>query len=386
MTPLPGAAQLFTLDPAIAHLNHGSFGAVPLVVRQARARLMAAYDANPTKFVSERLIELTAVARDRYAAFIGADPQGCALVANATAGTAIVLNSLDFAPGDEIVITDHSYNAVTLAVNDVAARLGVNVITAPVGLGSADDATVGAIVSAATERTRLVIVDQVSSATAQRHPVGAIATALRARGIPLLVDAAHSPGMIPAPLSGVDADFWVGNLHKWAFAAGGTALLVVSPAWRDRLRPLVVSHHHHDGFPLNIERQATTDFTVWLAGVEGLTIFRTFGAEAIWRHNVTLAAYGQKTVAKALGVPDELLPHPGANVSMRLVPLPPGTADTYPQASALRTRISDELATEVNVMPFRDRGYLRLSAQIYNTVDDFARLASGLPALLKEAA
>lgn len=385
-TPMPGAAELFALDPNVAHLNHGSFGAVPLPVSAARRRLLADFDANPTRFVVEQLVERTAHARQRYAEFLGADPDLCALVPNATAGTAIVLNTLRLQPGDEVVITDHGYNAVTLAVSDQAARLGVKVVTAEVDLGLSPQDTVAAIIAATSERTKLVIVDEVSSATAQRHPVGLLAVALRERGIPLFVDAAHSPGMIPAPLSDVDADFWVGNLHKWAFAPGGTALLRVRPEWRERMQPLVVSHHLHEGFPLSIEMQATVDFTIWLAGVEGLSIFRTYGAAAIRQHNTELAAYGQKIIGASLGVRDEHLPYPGDDVSMRIIPLPAGIATEFPAAFALRARISTELATEVAVNPFRGRGYLRVCAQIYNSPADFARLASGLPGLLAQEA
>jgi isopenicillin-N epimerase len=380
---IPGARDLFVLDPSVAHLNHGSFGSVPTVVRQARQRLLDEFDANPLRMVTGGLRERTAAVRARLAAFLGAEPEFSALVGNVTQATSIVLNTLDLKAGDEIVLTDHSYNAVTLAAEDLIARRGVRVVTAPVDL---ETPATGPILEHVNERTKLVIVDQISSATAQLHPVAEIAAALRGRGVPLLVDAAHAPGMLPRPAAGIDADFWVGNFHKWAFAPAGTALLSVAPHWADRMVPLVVSHGHLDGYPQRLEQQGTRDFTIWLAAPTGLEIFARYGEAEVRRHNAELAAEGQRIVGAALGLEPAELPDAGSGVSMRIVPLPGGLATDTPDAAALRRRIADELGVEVAVNPWRGRGWLRVSAQIYNAAGDYERLAAGLPALLKAAA
>lgn len=379
---ITGAPELFVLDPTVAHLNHGSFGAVPTPVREARQRLLAEYDANPMRFVTGDLQSRVAAAREDFARFLGADPATCALVVNATSGTALVLNSLDLRGGDEIIVTDHSYNAVAQTIDDLVARVGVRKIVAPVDLGATTDETVASVTGRVTERTRLVIVDEVSSATAQRHPVSRLATALRARNVPFLVDAAHTPGMLPRPLTATDPDFWVGNLHKWAFAPSGTALFRASPTWHDKLVPLVVSHAHQSGFPRNVEQQGTRDHTTWLTARVGLTIFERFGEAEIQRHNAELAAYGQRVIGEALDIEPALLPDPGHGVSMRVIPLPDGLASNEADAAALRTRISAELATEVAVNVWRGGGLLRISAQVYNTEAEYDRLAAGLPALL----
>ncbi|WP_155372110.1 aminotransferase class V-fold PLP-dependent enzyme [Catellatospora vulcania] len=381
--PLDGARDLFALDPAVAHLNHGSFGAVPVPVRAARQRLIDEHDANPTRFVTAGLWERVAAARGASAAFCGADPAGSAFVANATTGTALVLAAVAAGEGDEIVVTDHGYHAVELAVDDQHRRRGVRVVTAPVELGASEADTVAAVLDRVGPRTRLVIVDQVSSATAQRHPVHTIAAALREQGVPLLVDGAHAPGMLDRPVAGLTADFWVGNLHKWAFAPPGTALLQVAPDWRDRMVPLVVSHSQPDGYPLFLEQQGTLDHSPWLAAPAGLALFDRFGFEAIQRHNVALAAYGQRVIGQALGLDPATLPDPGPEVPMRLLPLPAGAVRDITETAALRTRISVELGVEPNVMWWRDHAFLRISAQIYNTAADYDRLAAGLPALLR---
>ncbi len=379
---ISGARELFVLDPEVAHLNHGSFGSVPTVVREVRQRLLDEYDANPMRMVTGDLRERTSAARDQLAAFLGADPALCGFVNNATYGAALALNSLDLSAGNEIVITDHSYNATTLAVGDADTRFGTKTVVAPVDLGASAADTISAILGQVTERTKLVIVDEISSATAQRHPIAELTEALHESRIPILVDAAHSPGMLHKPLSGVDPDFWVGNMHKWAFAAGGTALFRVSAAWRGRLRPVVVSHFHHDGYPANIEQQGTRDHTAWLSAPSGLTLFERFGETDIQRHNAELAAYGQKVLGAALGLDPAELPDPGDGVSMRVIPLPDGLIPDHATAFAIRRRIADELAAEIAINPWRDGALLRICAQIYNSPDEYDRLADRLPAFL----
>lgn len=381
--PLPGARLLFSLDPSVAHLNHGSYGAVPIGVQRVQQRLRDEVEENPVRFFGRGLLERIQHTRRHLAQFIGADPDGTALVPNATAGTAVVLQSLRLGAGDEVVQTDHGYGAVELSLRREASRSGVRLRTVPVPVSATDAELVEAVRAAFTPRTRLLVVDQVTSPTARLMPVPALAVAAAAAGIPVLVDGAHAPGMLPLEVTGLGVDFWVGNLHKWAYAPRGTALLCVTPAWRDRLEPLVVSWQQDAGFPARVEWQATLDYTPWLAAPTGLFTLRTLGIDGVRRHNAELAAYGQRVVGDALRVPPAELPDPGGPaVSMRIVPLPPGTADTVPDAVALAHRVADRLATSVAVNACRGRGYLRLSAQVYNRAAEYERLAEHLPALL----
>ncbi|UWP84140.1 aminotransferase class V-fold PLP-dependent enzyme [Dactylosporangium fulvum] len=380
--PIPGARLLFSNDASVAQLNHGSFGMVPIAVQRAQQRLRDEMEANPHRFFSVGLEERITHVRRHLATFVGADPDGSALVNNASTGTSIVLSSLGLAADDEIVTTDHGYGAVDLAVDEICRRTGAVHRVAPVPL-VADDATVtAAVLAAITPRTRLVIVDLITAATAQVFPVRRIIEAVRAahgERVAIHIDAAHGPGLLDEPVRELDADFWVGNLHKWAYAPRGTALLAVAPAWRARIRPLVLSWSTEAGFPASLEWLGAHDYTPWLAAPTGLFVLRSLGLETVRRHNTALAEHGRRLVADALGV--EVLPATG--LPMTLVPLPPGVAADLTSAVALRRRISDELSAEVGLAAWHGRGYLRLSAQVYNRVDDFQRLADGLPKLIR---
>ncbi|WP_433130476.1 aminotransferase class V-fold PLP-dependent enzyme [Micromonospora sp. CA-240977] len=382
--PIPGARLLFSLDPAVSHLNHGSFGAVPIAVQRAQQRLRDEMEANPLRFFTQGLIDRIAHTRRHLAGFLGADPDGSALVGNTTTGVAVVLQSIGLRPGDEVLSTDHGYGAVSLAIQRECRRTGAVSRVLPIPLAATDEQVVQVVRAGLRPgRTRLLVVDQLTSATAKLFPTAAIVGVAREHGIPVLVDAAHAPGMLATTVASIGADFWVGNLHKWAYAPRGTALLAVAPQWRDKIEPLVVSWEQESGFPARIEWQATLDYTSWLAAPAGLFTLRSLGVDRVRAHNAALAAYGQRVVGDALGVPPADLPDPGGpGVSLRLIPLPAGTAATIDAARALQTRIGERLAAEVAVMSWNGRGWLRLTGQVYNTADEYERLAGRLPALL----
>ena len=375
--PIPGARLLFSLDPAVAHLNHGSFGAVPIGVQRAQQRLRDEMEANPMRFFALGLQDRVEHVRRHVAAFLGADPDGSALVDNVTTGVTQALASLDLRPGDELVTTDHGYGTVQRAVAVTCQRTGAVNPVVELPLTPDDDTVVAAVRKACSARTKLIAIDEISSPTAWRLPVARIVEVAQEVGAAVLVDAAHAPGQLVEPARGA-ADFWVGNLHKWALAPRGTALLSVAPRWRDRMRPPVVSWQDELGFPASFEWLGSRDYTSWLAAPTALFTLRTLGLDRVLDHNARLARYAQRVVGAAVGAPDQ----PDTGLAMRMVPLPPGRATDLDSATALRRRIADELATEVAVTAWNGRGLLRLSAHVYNRPEEFDRLAAGLPRLL----
>jgi isopenicillin-N epimerase len=382
--PIPGARLLFSIDPAVSFLNHGSFGAVPIGVQRAQQRLRDEIESNPVRFYASGLIDRIIHTRRHLASFLGADPEGSALVPNTTTAVSLVLQSVRLGPADEVLVTDHVYGAVEMAVRRQCRRSGATIRSVALPMGATDAEIVARLRAALRPgKTKLLIIDQVSSATATAFPVREVAAAAREHEIPVLVDAAHVPGMLPVEVAALGADFWVGNLHKWGYAPRGTALLAVAPEWRRRIDPLVVSWEQDEGFPLSVEYQGTIDYSSWLAAPTGLFTLRTLGWEAVRAHNSALAAYGQQVVGAALGVDPADLPQPGdPEVSMRIVPLPAELVTTSAEAQALRQYLADKLSVEAHVSAWTGRGLLRLSAQVYNRADEYEKLAERLPGAL----
>jgi len=370
--------DLFELQPGLTHLNHGAFGAVPRSVREAQDRARARIEAAPMRAFRDELQLQIASARVAAASFLGIDPGSAALVRNVSEGVAIVLQALEVGRGDEVVVSTHGYPTATMAVQ---ARGGV-VREAAFGLWATSADMVAAFTDAITPDTRLVIIDQITSPTALVLPVAQVAAAVAP--IPVLVDAAHVPGM----LSGLDvpalgAAYWVGNLHKWAFAPRSAAVLWVDDRHRDGVRPLVTSWSHGEPYPASFDLQGTVDHSAWLAIPDALDFWQELGGWDQIQRNADLLLRGADHVATALGTRSEPSGIQHAPC-MRTVALPEGVATTNEAAEELWQRLY-AAGFVVPPVSFGAAGYVRLAAQAYNDEDDYTRLAEALVALTSDA-
>lgn len=257
---------LWRLDPEVAFLNHGSFGACPRAVLDSQRRLRDEMEREPVHFLDRRLPRLLDEARAAVGGFLDADPEGLAFVPNATHALAAALASLPFREGDEVVTTDHAYPAVLNALERACAGRGASlrVVRIPLPLPSADE-IVEAVTEALGPRARLCVIDHVTSSTAAIFPVERAVAACRARGVVSFVDAAHAPGMLPVSVRALDPDLWTGNLHKWVCAPKGAAVLWARAELRDLLRPAVTSHAHLTSFHDRFAWTGTHDPTAFLA-------------------------------------------------------------------------------------------------------------------------
>ena len=374
--PCRPVGDLWRLDPDVTHLNHGSFGAVPVAVREEQARIRAEIDRNPMRFLRRVLPGRLAEARRVAADFCGAAADGFAFVPNIMTGVNTVLAGVTLRPGDEVLVTEHAYGAVVIAAERACARAGATVRVVRLGLDDGDDARVEAVAAAVTGRTRLAIVEHVASGTAVVLPVARIVARLREAGVTVLVDGAHGPGMTALAVDRLGADFWVGAFHKWVCAPHGTAGLVVAPAWRERLQPLVASWELASGYPGSFGTQGTTDPAPYLAVPAAIRFLAGLG-EGLGRRNERLARYGAQVVADAFGTAADLPRGPFG--WMRLVPLPARPSLDNAAAKALQDRIAEELAVETAVTSWRGRGWIRVCAHAYNTPADYERLAGLAP-------
>lgn len=377
----PQVRASWALDDTVTHLNHGSFGAVPAAAVTAQWRLRELMERDPDRWFRE-LPARVAQARRAIAEYCRVSPVALALVPNASAAVTVVLAALDAEPGSRIVYTDHTYGAVELAIGRACRRhrLVPHRVAVPLLAGEAE--VLRLVEEALDERTCLVVIDQVSSATARCLPAAQISASCRSRGVPVLVDGAHAPGLFAEPLAGLDADFWVGNLHKWTCAPRGTGALVAAPAWRDRLGPPIASWGEELPYPERFDAQGTLDQTAWLAAPTSFGVLAALGEDRVRRHSSELVEYGQSVLAQVLGVEVPQIPQPAP--SMRLVPLPTGTAAaTTAQCHEHQARIARQAGCEVAITTWRGQGFLRLSAFAYNAPADYHRLAERLPALLR---
>jgi isopenicillin-N epimerase len=368
----------FALDPAVVYLNHGSYGATPVEVLQAQRAIQDRLEAQPMAFFEGLGAELRGV-MVRVAATLGAPVDDLVFVDNASTGTTAVLRSLELGPEDVILCTSHGYAAVDKALAVIAARTGCSVVQAQVPWPIDDAAQVIAAVQAAwTPSVTVAVLDHITSASAIRFPLETLVPWLRTRGTRVLVDGAHVPGQHPVQLEALGADWYTGNLHKWAFTPKGVAVLYARPDAQDGLLPLVYSHGLRDGLVAAFEHPGTRDPSGWLAaGAAWDFAERHGGFPAIQARNSALASDGADLLVAELG--GRRLAAPPLCDSMVSVELR-SVAPTVEAARGLMRALVTKHRVQTWVMPLHGRSGLRISAQLYNELADVERLVAALKA------
>ena len=398
-------ARHWRLDPAVTFLNHGSFGACPGPVLDVQREWQDRMEAEPVRFLARELDGHLAASRGALAGFVGADPDDLAFVTNATGAVNTVVRSLSFAKGDEILTTDHEYNAVINVLRHVAERDGARVVLArlPFPGNSADD-VVERILAAASPRTRLAVISHVTSPTALVLPVERFVPALAERGIDTLVDGAHAPGMLPLDLDALGAAYYAGNLHKWVCAPKGAAFIHVRRDRQPGVRPGTISHGANSPlgatsrFRLEFDWQGTLDPSAWLSVPAALTFVGGLvegGWPGVMARTHALALEARDALATVLagdggGTPEDMLG------SMTAVAMPadgplggPAMADQSSplDADPLQTILFDRFGIELPIVgwpvPAAEstepiRRVLRVSAALYNDRADVDRLVAAL--------
>ena len=390
-TPSPLASH-WDLDPEVVFLNHGSYGACPRIVLEEQSRLRARIESEPVRFFVEDIEGELDRAKVRLGEFLGAQPDDLAFVTNATGGVNTVLRSLDLGPTDELLVTDHEYNACRNALDFVAARSGAAVVVAHVPFPLQDpEEVVEALLAKVTDRTRLALFDHITSATGMVMPVEALVRRLNELGVDSLVDGAHGPGQLDLNLDELGAAYYSGNCHKWLCTPKGSAILHVRRDRQDKIRPLSISHaanstrRDRSRFLLEADWTGTQDPTPVLcipAAIDAMGELFPGGWDELRRTNRELALAGRDLLLAAIGgtapCPDEMVSH------LSTVILP---EDTTPYEGSYEDPLQDALikehSTQVPVMrwaPLRSR-FLRISVQAYNSLEQYEHLASALTTL-----
>lgn len=391
---LPAASELaahWILDPGVVFLNHGSFGACPRAVLQRQSELRERMENEPVQFLTNELPALLDESRDHLARLLNTAAENLAFVPNATTGVNTVIRSLKFQAGDEILTTNQDYNACRNALKAAAEDVGATVVVAEVPFPLRDEGQIiDAILSRVTSRTRLAMIDHVTSPTAVVYPIATIVRALEERGIDALVDGAHAPGMVAVDLDAIRPAYYTGNCHKWLCAPKGSAFLCVRPDRQERIHPTTISHGYntpragrnslHTGF----DWVGTIDPTAWLCvgmAVDWCSTLMHHGLSDLMGRNRTLAIAARRMLCESLSIdspcPEEMLG------SMATIQLPARfqTLPTVPHGiDPLQTKLFEEYTIEVPIGYWggpRQR-FLRISAHGYNSREQYSYLAEAI--------
>ena len=393
MVSRPSRSELskyWTLDPDIVFLNHGSFGACPEVILNEQERLRRQLETDPVQFMEVDARELWTQALSILSDFMNADSEGMTFVTNATSGVNTILRSLDLQADDEIIISDHSYQACWNAVDFVTNRTGAKTVVVPIPFPTkSDEQVIEAFLDYVTERTRLALIDTVTSPTGLRMPFERLVAELQSRDIDVLLDAGHGPGIVPLDIKKLQPAYITGNAHKWLCTPKGSAFLHIREDRRERIRPLSISHGAsvpgtaEERYRFEFDWTGTQDPTAWLCipqAIEFLGGMLEGGWPAIMEHNKQLVLSGRKRLLKALGIPS---PSPDSMiVGLAAVPLPgKGTLTaSVLEPDPLHTLLLEKYRIQVPVFgwPHHDSRYLRIAAYLYNSIEEYEYLAQAL--------
>ncbi|MCL1472167.1 aminotransferase class V-fold PLP-dependent enzyme [Argonema antarcticum] len=389
-----GFEKFWGLDPDVTFLNHGSFGACPIPVLEAQQRLREQMEREPLRFFGREFEELLDAARSQLAEFIGADASDLVFVPNATTGVNAVLRSLKFTSDDELLTTDHEYNACRNVLDFVANQTGARVVVAkvPFPLDSPEKA-LAAVMEKVSLKTRLALLDHITSQTGLIFPIQQLVHQLGELGIDTLIDGAHAPGMLPLNLREIGPTYYTGNCHKWLCAPKGAAFLYVRRDRQSQIRPTTISHgansprSDRSRFQLEFDWMGTDDPTAYLcvrAAIKFMGSLLEGGWSELMAQNRAMALAARQILCEALG---ETPPCPDETIgAMAVVPLPdaaPNSGKT-PLIPLLQDALFKEFGIEVPVIPWpaAPKQLIRISAQIYNTQAQYEYLAFALAQLL----
>lgn len=383
-------AALWPLDRSVMFLNHGSYGACPAEVLRYQAALRAEMEAEPVRFLGRELDDRLDAARARLGAFVGADPDDLAFVSNATGGVNAVLRSLRLAAGDELLTTDHAYQACRNTLDFVAERSGARVVTVTLPFPVTDpQAIVDTVMAGVTPRTRLALLDHITSPTALILPLERIVAALAARGIDSVVDGAHAPGMVPLDLRALGAAYYSGNCHKWLCTPKGSAFLWVRRDRQADVHPLTISHGAkgeragRSRFRLEFDWTGTQDPTAWLTvpmAIDYLAGLVPGGWPALMARNRALALEARRLLCAAVGTepacPEEMI----GSIASVILPDNRTVETGWRVRDPIQGRLFEAWGIEVPIMrwPAPPKRMVRVSAQLYNHLPQYVRLAEAL--------
>jgi isopenicillin-N epimerase len=382
------------LDPKVSYLNHGAFGATPSRVMEGRFSWLEEIEREPVQFYDHVLGPQLEEARKALGAFVGAPSDRLVFASNATTGINTALAAQSLSDNDEILLTDHEYGATRNATRHYAQQSGaaLRTVNIPFPISGAAAAT-EAILAAVSSRTRLLVIDHVTSVTGLVLPIAEIVSEMNTRGIDTLVDGAHAPGMVPLDVEKLGATYYVGNCHKWVCSPKGAAFLAVREDRMNTLRPLVISHGAAVAVRNPAERLAvefgwmgTSDPTPLLCVPLALRTMENLvdgGWPAVMARNRSLALKGRRTISELLEID---LPCPDDMIGS-LATLPMGAGDgivrTPFETDPLQRNLWENHRIEVPVKPWPNAGHrvLRISAQLYNVHAEYVRLGETLRGL-----
>lgn len=385
----------WSLDRNIVFLNHGSFGATPTKILEQQQLYIRQMEAEPVRFMIRELEPLWWEAKAKVATFLGASAANLVFVNNATMGVNTIIHSLQFEKDDEILTSNHVYGACFNTLNQYAKFKGFKVVIADIPFPFEDEEIIiEKLVASITSKTKLLLIDHITSATGTIFPIEKIVKIFEEKGIEVLVDGAHAPGMLHLELEKIGASYYVGNCHKWICSPKGSAILYVRKDKQYKIQPLQFSHVHDtkmdsiDHWSAQFFWPGTDDISAFLCVPHAIDYMENIcGSWDNLRHeNRELILQGRNLLAKTLGT---TLPVPEKNIGfISNILIGEGEMPKYyfNSINQLQEKLFRKYQIEVPIFVYNKttpRLWVRISAQLYNSIEQYEYLSDALKTTLQ---
>ncbi len=356
--------QEFLIPQDRLYLNVGTLGPQPRVVLDAAVEHMRRVAMTYPPGVDWSALETG------LGALLHGDPEGFVFPRNTTEGMSFVANGLELHAGDEVLTTTHEHIGGLCPWQVVAKRHGLVLRQLPLPVPPREEGELADVFRRAlTPRTRVISVSHVTFTTGVVMPVHEIVQLARPRGIVVVVDGAHPPGLMPVDLRALDADCYASSPHKWLLAAQGTGLLYLREEWRTRLWPSVGSGDW-DNLKLGAQRLnhlGTIDESRLAGLLAAVGFHEAIGPDRVYARIAELHARLDAALRTTPGV-RVVSPRPGplvaGMVSFAVEKLP---------ALELQQRLEQKANMRTRVIGEYDYGWMRLSPHIYNSPAELDR-------------
>ena len=376
------------LKPDTIYLNHGSFGPPPRAVREARQSWQDRMDSQPMQFFVRELEPAWRAARDELAHFVGTSSSNLIFVENATVGMNIVADSFSLSPGDEVLLTDHEYGAVNRIWDRACQRASakVRIVELPIPFKSQKE-TADAVLAAATERTRLIVVSHITSATATIFPIAEICRQAHARQIAVAIDGPHAVAQTPLVIDQLGCDYYAASGHKWLSASFGSGFLYVAPRQQRTVRPPVMSWGRLppgqiDSWSDEFLWSGTRNPIAYLTIPAAIEFLESVGLENFRARSHWLARYARQKIGSLFGHEPLMPDSTDWYGSMAHVPLAKTDSDDKCAVSnPLQHALWQRYGIEAPIVDFRGTRYVRVSCHLYNDTRQIDQLAAALQEL-----
>ncbi|XP_077987122.1 uncharacterized protein LOC144441424 [Glandiceps talaboti] len=379
--------QEFLFGQDITPCNHGSYGTTPRTVMMTRVRILREVERCPDEFVRITGSKLYEEALICAADFVGANIEHLVFVENATSGINCIMKSMKWRKGDSVLVSSLTYPAIKNTALDVSdnSEHGPNVVSLEIKfpiLGKEEIVQQYRDILESEPTIKVAIIDHITSGTALLMPIKELIVVCHSKGVQVIVDGAHAPGQVQLKLEQLGADYYVGNLHKWAFAPRGCALLWVHPKHYKKVKPLVTSHCYQQSLQNQFFMQGTRDISTYLCAPAAIEFYNDIGGfEEISKHNKDLLQWAmnmlvQEWKTESLSIPDDL-----RAPFMGVVALPATSKALFLTFAAkeaplkhLKGVIYEKSKVVCVIVDIQDRLWCRISAQVYNTKSDYLKL------------